>query len=263
MLTPENIRALYDVEADVHVHPRHGPPDRGPGPAVRDPARAPMSSAAASSPWSPRSALGDRGHASGRRPSAARRSRCRARSIARCPGTDNVDAQIFFVARLPRVLAGALVGATLAAAGVVLQALLRNPLATPFTLGVSAGASLGAMLAVAIRLEIGVLGVTSVPLASFAGSLVATAHRLCARLVAAARPVDQCAAAGGRDAELVLLGADPVRAVPRGFRRVAARHPVDDGRPGRRQLLPDSRGAAVHRRRRSRCSRCCRARSTC
>jgi iron complex transport system permease protein len=87
----------------------------------------------------------------------------------------NVDAQIFFVARLPRVLAGALVGATLAAAGVVLQALLRNPLATPFTLGVSAGASLGAMLAVTMNLEFGWLGVTSIPLASFAGSIIATA----------------------------------------------------------------------------------------
>jgi ABC-type enterochelin transport system permease subunit len=42
---------------------------------------------------------------------------------------DNVDAQIFFVARLPRVLAGALVGAGSASAGVVFQALLRNPLA--------------------------------------------------------------------------------------------------------------------------------------
>lgn len=90
------------------------------------------------------------------------------------PWDDNVDAQIFFVARLPRVLAGGLVGATLAAAGVVLQALLRNPLATPFTLGVSAGASLGAMLAVTMKLELSVLGITSIPLASFAGSLVAT-----------------------------------------------------------------------------------------
>lgn len=90
------------------------------------------------------------------------------------PWDENVDAQIFFVARLPRVLAGGLVGATLAAAGVVLQALLRNPLATPFTLGVSAGASLGAMLAVATNLELSVLGITSIPLASFAGSLIAT-----------------------------------------------------------------------------------------
>jgi iron complex transport system permease protein len=90
------------------------------------------------------------------------------------PWDSNVDAQIFFVARLPRVLAGGLVGATLAAAGVVLQALLRNPLATPFTLGVSAGASLGAMLAVTMQLELSVLGITSIPLASFAGSLIAT-----------------------------------------------------------------------------------------
>jgi iron complex transport system permease protein len=64
------------------------------------------------------------------------------------PFADNVDAQIFFIARLPRVLAAALIGATLAAAGVVFQALLRNPLADPYTLGISAGASAGAMLAI-------------------------------------------------------------------------------------------------------------------
>jgi iron complex transport system permease protein len=91
------------------------------------------------------------------------------------PWADNVDAQIFFVARLPRVLAGALVGSTLAAAGVVLQALLRNPLATPFTLGVSASAALGAMLAIAFNLDVSFLGTTAVSIASFAGSLVGTA----------------------------------------------------------------------------------------
>ena len=89
------------------------------------------------------------------------------------PWAENVDAQIFFVARLPRVLAGAIVGAALAAAGVVLQAMLRNPLATPFTLGVSAGGALGAMLAIAFGLEVGLLGVSSIPVASFAGSLAA------------------------------------------------------------------------------------------
>jgi iron complex transport system permease protein len=93
---------------------------------------------------------------------------------ASVPLAENVDAQIFFVARLPRVLSGALVGATLAAAGVVMQALLRNPLATPFTLGVSAGAALGAMLAITLRLDLGALGVSSVPIASFAGALGAT-----------------------------------------------------------------------------------------
>jgi iron complex transport system permease protein len=91
------------------------------------------------------------------------------------PWSDNVDAQIFFVARLPRVLAGALVGSMLAAAGVVLQALLRNPLATPFTLGVSASAALGAMLAIAFNLDVSAFGTAAVSIAAFIGSLVGTA----------------------------------------------------------------------------------------
>lgn len=91
------------------------------------------------------------------------------------PFADNVDAQIFFVARLPRVLAAALVGSGLALAGVVFQALLRNPLASPDTLGVSAGASLGAMIAITFGAEMSWMGISAVPLASFAGSLGAMA----------------------------------------------------------------------------------------
>src|SRR3954468_13002679 len=91
------------------------------------------------------------------------------------PFADNVDAQIFFVARLPRVLAAALVGSALALSGVVFQALLRNPLASPDTLGVSAGASLGAMAAITFHLEFSLFGLTSVTVASFAGSLGALA----------------------------------------------------------------------------------------
>jgi iron complex transport system permease protein len=87
------------------------------------------------------------------------------------PFGDNADAQIFFIARLPRVLAAALVGAALAAAGVVFQALLRNPLATPDTLGVSSGAALGAMLAITFHFNVAVAGLASIPLASFAGSI--------------------------------------------------------------------------------------------
>ncbi len=87
------------------------------------------------------------------------------------PFADNLDAQIFFIARLPRVVAAALVGAALAVSGVVFQALLRNPLASPDTLGVSAGAALGAMLAIIFHQSFTLLGVSAVPLASFAGSL--------------------------------------------------------------------------------------------
>jgi len=91
------------------------------------------------------------------------------------PFADNTDAQIFFIARLPRTLAGALVGSTLAAAGVVFQGLLRNPLATPFTLGVSAGAALGAMLAITFAPAFAWAGAAVAPLASFTGSIVAVA----------------------------------------------------------------------------------------
>jgi iron complex transport system permease protein len=91
------------------------------------------------------------------------------------PFGDNAEAQIFFIARLPRTLAGALVGSTLAAAGVVFQGLLRNPLATPFTLGVSAGAALGAMLVITFAPTLDWIGIPLSPLASFAGSLLAVA----------------------------------------------------------------------------------------
>lgn len=91
------------------------------------------------------------------------------------PIAENVDAQIFFVARLPRVLAGALVGAALAAAGVVFQAVLRNPLATPFTLGVSAGASLGAMVVLIFGASLAFGPLSPVPLASLVGAALAAA----------------------------------------------------------------------------------------
>jgi ABC-type Fe3+-siderophore transport system permease subunit len=98
-------------------------------------------------------------------------------SIARvfsrsAPFATNVDAQIFFIVRLPRAVAGALVGGTLAAAGVVFQGLLRNPLATPYTLGVSAGASLGAMVAMTFG---AMLPAGNVATASLAGALLAVA----------------------------------------------------------------------------------------
>jgi iron complex transport system permease protein len=88
----------------------------------------------------------------------------------RLPFADNIDAQIFFLARLPRAVAAALVGGTLAAAGVVFQGLLRNPLATPYTLGVSAGASLGAMVAITFGAAFPIGGVAT---ASLLGAMLA------------------------------------------------------------------------------------------
>ena len=91
------------------------------------------------------------------------------------PFADNTDAQVFFVARLPRVIAAAIVGAGLSLSGAVFQALLRNPLAAPDTLGISAGASLGAMLVMTAHADFMLFGVSVVPLGTFAGALGALA----------------------------------------------------------------------------------------
>jgi len=55
---------------------------------------------------------------------------------------------VLFDVRLPRLLAGILVGAGLSISGAAFQGLFRNPLVSPHILGVSAGAGLGAALAI-------------------------------------------------------------------------------------------------------------------
>ncbi len=52
--------------------------------------------------------------------------------------------------RLPRMLAGLLVGMAFGIAGSTFQTILRNPLASPDVIGVSAGASVGAMICILI-----------------------------------------------------------------------------------------------------------------
>jgi iron complex transport system permease protein len=91
----------------------------------------------------------------------------------------NPDAEIFFRARLPRVLLGAAIGGGMAACGVVLQAMLGNPLACPQMLGVSGGASLGGIVALIffpswlLPFAGDVFGEISwVPLAAFLGALL-------------------------------------------------------------------------------------------
>ncbi len=81
-----------------------------------------------------------------------------------------VHATVVFDVRLPRILTAALVGAGLAVSGTAFQGILLNPLADPYTLGVSAGAAFGASLA--IILNIGFMGIYSVPLFAFAGALL-------------------------------------------------------------------------------------------
>ncbi|NLU83182.1 iron ABC transporter permease [Rhodococcus sp. HNM0569] len=74
--------------------------------------------------------------------------------------------------RMPRVVLGLLVGAMLAIAGAAYQGVFRNPLADPYLLGVSSGAGLGATLAIVAG---GVVGAAGVPIAAFAGGILAVA----------------------------------------------------------------------------------------
>lgn len=74
--------------------------------------------------------------------------------------------------RLPRTVAGALVGGSLAAAGVGFQGLFRNPLAEPYVIGASSGAALGVAIVIVagLRISFATLGATT--LAAIAGSLL-------------------------------------------------------------------------------------------
>ncbi len=80
---------------------------------------------------------------------------------------------IIWALRVPRVLLGLFVGGGLAVIGVGIQALVRNPLAEPYILGISSGASVGASLFYLGFLPPLLSKVFSMPLAAFAGAMVA------------------------------------------------------------------------------------------
>ena len=79
-----------------------------------------------------------------------------------------IQYQILCNIRLPRIRAGALVGAGLAVSGAILQGVMRNPLAAPGIIGVSSGGGLAGIL---VLLALPQFSVLLVP-AAFAGALV-------------------------------------------------------------------------------------------
>lgn len=84
-------------------------------------------------------------------------------------GTDQAAA-VVVASRIPRLLAGLIVGVALGAAGAALQSIARNALASPDTLGVNAGAHLAVVGVVAFGVALPVLGSG---LLAFAGGLAA------------------------------------------------------------------------------------------
>ena len=89
-------------------------------------------------------------------------------------GADDTVRYIVIHVRLARACLALAVGSALAMAGAVYQGVLLNPLADPFTLGISTGAAFGASLAILLGAGgIHFLGVSALPMAAFAGALIA------------------------------------------------------------------------------------------
>lgn len=83
---------------------------------------------------------------------------------------DDRTAAVLVASRLPRLLAGALVGLAIGMAGAALQSVARNTLASPDTLGVNAGAYLAVVTAGALGIS---LPVIPAGLLAFVGGLLA------------------------------------------------------------------------------------------
>jgi ABC-type Fe3+-siderophore transport system permease subunit len=92
-------------------------------------------------------------------------------------GDDPQALDILNGSRLPRLLAGVLVGVALGVSGAALQSVARNPLASPDTLAVNAGAHLAVVLAAALGFSLAAGGPLMTSLAAlgmaFVGGLAA------------------------------------------------------------------------------------------
>ena len=151
------------------------------------------------------------------------------------PWSDNpTDATILWQVRLPRVVAGAVIGAGLASAGCAFQAVLRNPLADPFTLGIASGSSLAAVIAIRIGIHHW-LGDAGIGLFAVFGFRSHRVRRL------APGPSRSRAAAGDpaprwhHRGDVVFRGVDAGH-VHGGLCRSLSDRPLDDGRPLRDRL---------------------------
>ncbi len=108
--------------------------------------------------------------------------------------------------RFPRAILACFVGAGLAIVGASLQAVTRNPLADPHLLGISAGGAFGAIMAL---LHTGLfIGLLTVPLMAFAGSLGATLIVLAVSQFASATSADRLVLAGVAVSFIVMSAAN-------------------------------------------------------
>jgi iron complex transport system permease protein len=86
---------------------------------------------------------------------------------------------VLMVIRLPRVVAGVMIGASLAVSGAAIQGLFRNPLADPGLIGISSGSALAAAGIIVLGSGVlngvvALLGDLALPLAAFGGGFLTT-----------------------------------------------------------------------------------------
>jgi iron complex transport system permease protein len=94
--------------------------------------------------------------------------------LAAAPGPElQTFDTILFSLRLPHAMLIALAGAALSGSGAAYQGLFRNPLADPYLVGVASGAGLGGVAAMSMQWPYTTLGLMAIPLAAFAGALLA------------------------------------------------------------------------------------------
>jgi len=85
-------------------------------------------------------------------------------------GITDIDKEILFNIRLPRVMVSILIGSSLGVSGAILQGILKNPLADPYILGISSGAALAA--ATGIIIGVSFYGIVTIPILAFIGAIL-------------------------------------------------------------------------------------------
>jgi iron complex transport system permease protein len=102
------------------------------------------------------------------------------------PRDSGVAGTVLLAVRLPRIVAGVLIGGGFAAAGAAYQGLFRNPMVSPDILGASAGAGFGAAIAILLGFN-----VFAVQLSSFLWGLLAVilAYSIASRMRGGGDPV--------------------------------------------------------------------------
>jgi iron complex transport system permease protein len=82
-----------------------------------------------------------------------------------------VNEAIILEVRLPRIIAGVLIGAALAASGVLYQGVFKNPMADSYVLGVSAGAAVGASASILFGAGVVFFELRLIQIAAFVGAV--------------------------------------------------------------------------------------------